>query len=132
MNTVHVIDFLVVGWIVATIVLLFVFARYSLRCWQVGGLGDAYAKISFFNGLIIHHTGNLILLAWFWNKVHSGEISLVMNGLDTWILVIGSAIALFGVLYKVRIFTDTALEVGVTAGVTLVLSALSIFALYFN
>lgn len=132
MNTVHVIDFLVVGWIVASIMLLFVFARYSLRCWRSGGFGYAYAKISFFNGLIIHHTGNLILLIWFWNKVHNGEISLRMNGLDTVILVVGAAIALCGVLYKVRIFTDTALEVFITASVTLVFSALSIFALYFN
>jgi hypothetical protein len=51
---------------------------------------------------------------------------------DTFILVIGAAIALCGVLYKVRIFTDSAVEVGITAAVTLVLSGLSIFAMWLN
>lgn len=128
----HIIDFLVVGLIVATAMLLFVFARYSVRCWRAGGWADAYAKMSFFNGLVFNHIGNLILLAWFWNKVHHGEISLHMKYVDTWILSVGSAIALFGVLYKVRVFTDSSLEVALTASATFVLSVLSLLALYFN
>lgn len=124
------IDFVVVAWITATIVLLFVFARYAWRCWREGGLLSAYAKMSFFNGLVIHHVGNLVLTIWFWVKVHRGEFTLQLLPLDAWIIIAGCSASCCGVLYKVRVFTDSAQELVITSGITLILAALSIFALY--
>lgn len=128
----HVIDPLIVSWIVASIMLLLVFVRYTRRCYREDGWSGVYRQMKYFVGLVAHHIGNLTLLGWFWWEVHSGAISLRMSETDTVIVVAGCSFAVGGVLYKVRIFTDSAAEVAFTTIVTLVLSALSIFALYMN
>lgn len=124
------IDFLIVCWITASFVLLFVFGRYSIRCWREVNVREMFARMSFFNGLVFHHIGNLTLLIWFWIKVHRGEISLQIHPTDARIVIVGCAIACFGVLYKLRIFTDSVQELVITSGLTLMLSAASLFVLH--
>ena len=127
-----VIDFFVISWIVSSVMLLLVFARYGLQSWQDDGPRETYQKLSFFNGLIVHHTGNLILLSWFWYKAHQKEISIPTNSLDRWILITGTAVAYLGVLYKVRIFTKSTKEVVFVGLVTVVLGILSVLSFEFH
>lgn len=122
----NIIDFFVVSWIVSSVMLLLVFARYGYRSWNEEGPGHVYGRLSFFNGLIIHHIGNLILLSWFWFKVHQGELYVPTNTADRITIISGMAIACCGVLYKVRIFTRSAKEVAIVCAITIVLSVLSL------
>jgi hypothetical protein len=125
-----VIDFLMVSWIAASVVLLVVFARYGLRSLREHGARQTLANLSYFNGLIIHHTGNLVLLTWFWLKVHRGEVSIPTRSIDSWILITGTTVACCGVLYKLKIFSDSLTEIGIAVIVTLILSTLSILSLH--